>query len=110
MNANKRILSGINIRGKPSQGWLEKRGFNGEYLLVSTKSDSVYSKKLAELKPSQKLIVDLYTPIFSGKRIDFVQMETAGLVNAVSEKEMVKKFLKRGNHFLVANHRQKVLD
>ena len=86
---------------------VRKRGFNGEYLLVSTKSDSVYSKKLAELKTNQKLIVDLYTPIFLEKELTLSKWKPQDWLTRFRNKEMVRKFLRRGNHFLVANHRQR---
>ncbi|MEK6713371.1 MAG: glycosyltransferase, partial [Nitrospirota bacterium] len=69
--------------------------------------DSIYSKKLAELKPSQKLVVDLYTPIFLEKELSLSKWKPQDWLTRFRNKEMVKKFLRRGNHFLVANHRQR---
>ena len=106
MNA-KRILSGISIRETQVRRWLKSQNFKGEYLLVSTKPDSVYSKKLAGLKPDQKLIVDLYTPIFLEKELTLSKWKPQDWLTRFRNKEMVRKFLRRGNHFLVANRRQR---
>ena len=99
--------NGIESRQRKVRDWLKEIGFNGEYLLVSTKPNSIYSKKLAELKPSQKLIVDLYTPIFLEKELTLSKWKPQDWLTRFRNKEMVKKFLRRGNHFLVANRRQR---
>lgn len=101
------ISSGISIREELVRRWLNGKEFKGEYLLISTKPDSVYSKKLAELKSSQKLIVDLYTPVFLEKELTLSKWKPQDWLTRFKNKEMVKKFLKRGDHFLVANHRQR---
>ena len=99
--------NGIESRQGKVRDWLKEVGFKGEYLLISTKPDSVYSKKLAELNPSQKLIVDLYTPIFLEKELTLSKWKPQDWLTRYRNKEMVKKFLRRGNHFLVANYRQR---
>lgn len=101
------MISGISIREEQVKLWLTAQKFKGEYLLVSTKPDSIYSKKLAELKPNQKLIVDLYTPIFLEKELTLSKWKPQDWLTRFKNIEMVKKFLKRGNHFLVANRRQR---
>ena len=106
MNKNEQIQSGISIREKQVKLWLGGKKFKGEYLLISTKPDSIYSKKLAKLKPDQILIVDLYTPIFLEKELTLSKWKPQDWLIRFRNKEMVKKFLRRGNHFLVANHRQ----
>ncbi len=107
MNANKRMQSGISIREEQVRNWFDREKFNGEYLLVSTKPDSIYSKKLAGLKPDQKLIIDLYTPIFLEKELSLSKWNPNDWVTRFRNREMVKKFLRRGSHFLVANQRQR---
>ena len=86
---------------------LRKRKFRGEYLLISTKPDSVYSRMLVQLNPSQKLIVDLYTPIFLEKELSLSKWKPQDWLTRWRNKEMARKFLLRGNHFLVANRRQR---
>ncbi|KKU12018.1 MAG: hypothetical protein UX17_C0060G0005 [Parcubacteria group bacterium GW2011_GWC2_45_7] len=107
MNANKRIESGISIRESQVKKWLIQRGFRGEYLLVSTKSESVYYNKLQTLSPETRLIVDLYTPILLEKELTLSKWKPLDWLTRLRNKEMVRKFLRRGNHFLVANHRQR---
>ena len=107
MVANKRIESGISIREKQVRHWLDNNNFKGEYLLVSTKPELVYFKKLQELSPEIKLIVDLYTPIFLEKELTLSKWKPQDWLTRWKNKEMVRKFLRRGNHFLVANHRQR---
>jgi glycosyltransferase involved in cell wall biosynthesis len=107
MNSNKRIESGIPIREKQVRNWLDGQNFKGEYLLVSTKPELIYFRKLQELSPETKLIVDLYTPIFLEKELTLSKWKPQDWLTRFRNKEMVKKFLRRGNHFLVANHRQK---
>lgn len=102
-----KLNSGIAIREELVRRWLNGKEFKGEYLLISTKPDSVYSKKLAELKSSQKLIVDLYTPIFLEKELTLSKWKPQDWLTRFRNKKMVKKFLKRGDHFLVANYRQR---
>lgn len=107
MELTGKINSGISIREAQARIWLDKEKFNGEYLLVSTKHDSIYSKKLAELKSSQKLIVDLYTPLLLEKELTLSKWKPQDWLIRWRNKEMVRKFLRRGNHFLVANRRQR---
>jgi len=99
--------NGIESRQEMVRDWSREIGFKGEYLLISTKADSVYSKKLDQLNSSQKLIVDLYTPIFLEKELTLSKWKPQDWLTRLRNKEMVKKFLRRGNHFLVANHRQR---
>jgi len=106
MNA-KRILSGISIRETQVRRWLKSQNFKGEYLLVSTKPESVYFKKLHELSPETKLMVDLYTPILLEKELTLSKWKLQDWLTRIKNKEMVRKFLRRGNHFLVANRRQR---
>ena len=102
-----RISSGISIREEQIRHWLDSKKFKGEYLLVSTKPDSVYSKKLESLNQNQKLIVDLYTPIFLEKELTLSKWKPQDWLTRWKNRKMVKQFLKRGNHFLVANRRQR---
>ncbi|MBI5357182.1 hypothetical protein HZB78_06260 [Candidatus Collierbacteria bacterium] len=102
-----RISSGISIREEQVGRWLESKNFKGEYLLVSTKSESVYYQKLKLLSPETKLVVDLYTPILLEKELTLSKWKPQDWVTRWRNKEMVRKFLRRGNHFLVANHRQR---
>ena len=103
----KELQYGIPIRENQVRKWLDSKKFKGEYLLVSTKPDSIYSKKLAELKTNQKLVVDLYTPIFLEKELTLSKWKLQDWLTRFRNKEMVRKFLRRGNHFLVANRRQR---
>jgi len=107
MNSNKRIESGISIREKQVRSWLDGQNFKGEYLLVSTKPELIYFRKLQKLSPKIKLIVDLYTPIFLEKELTLSKWKPQDWLTRFRNKEIVKKFLRRGNHFLVANHRQR---
>lgn len=107
MNADKRIESGISIRKAQVRRWLDSKKFKGEYLLVSTKPDSIYSKKLSSLRTGQKLIVDLYTPILLEKELSLSHWKPQDWLTRFRNKAMVGKFLRRGNHFLVANRRQR---
>ena len=107
MNSNKRIESGISIREKQVRSWLDGQNFKGEYLLVSTKPELIYFRKLQKLSPEIKLIVDLYTPIFLEKELTLSKWKPQDWLTRFRNKEMVRKFLRRGNHFLVANHRQR---
>jgi len=99
--------NGIESRQGKVRDWLKEVGFKGEYLLISTKPDSVYSKKLAQLNSSQELIIDLYTPIFLEKELTLSKWKPQDWLTRFRNKEMIKKFLRRGNHYLVANHRQR---
>jgi glycosyltransferase involved in cell wall biosynthesis len=101
------MASGISIREQQVRRWLKSVNFRGEYLLVSTKSESVYYQKLKFLSAATKLIVDLYTPIFLEKELTLSKWKPQDWVTRIRNNEMVKKFLKRGNHFLVANRRQR---
>ncbi len=107
MNANKRIQSGISIRERQVKKWLAEGGFQGEYLLVSTKPESVYYKKLVSLPATTRLIVDLYTPILLEKELTLSKWKPQDWLTRLQNKETVRKFLRRGNHFLVANRRQR---
>ena len=107
MNANEFIISGISIRETQVRRWLKSQNFKGEYLLVSTKQESVYFKKLVSLPAATKLIVDLYTPILLEKELTLSKWKPQDWLIRLRNKQMVKQFLKRGNHFLVANHRQR---
>lgn len=104
---NKSLEPGISIRKRQVWDWLKERKFRGEYLLVSTKPDSIYSRKLAALKIGQKLVVDLYTPILLEKELTLSKWKPVDLYQRWKNRQIVKQFLERGNHFLVANHRQK---
>lgn len=101
------MQSGISIREQEVRNWLKDLNFEGEYLLISTKPDSVYSKKLAALKTDQKLIVDLYTPIFLEKELTLSRWKPQDWLTRFRNEEAIKRFLRRGNHFLVANRRQR---
>lgn len=101
------MISGISIRENQVKRLLTEHGFKGKYLLVSTKSDSAYARKLAVLKTNQELIVDLYTPIFLEKELTLSKWKPQDWLTRFRNKETVKKFLRRGDHFLVANRRQK---
>ena len=85
----KELQYGIPIRENQVRKWLDSKKFKGEYLLVSTKPDSIYSKKLAELKTNQKLVVDLYTPIFLEKELTEgdVSVFSTGAGKATSNKQ-----------------------
>lgn len=101
------MTSGINSRQFQVAKWLEKRGFDGEYLFVSTKLDSIYYRRLISLPPKKKLLVDLYTPILLEKELTLSKYKPQDWLTRWRNKQMVLKFLKRGSHFLVANRRQR---
>ena len=101
------MISGISIRKEQVKLWLTAQNFKGEYLLVSTKPELIYFRKLQKLSPEIKLIVDLYTPIFLEKELTLSKWKPQDWLTRFRNKEMVKKFLRRGNHFLVANRRQR---
>ena len=107
MNKNEQIQSGISIREEQVRHWLDSKKFRGEYLLISTKPELVYFKKLQELSPETKLMVDLYTPIFLEKELTLSKWKPQDWLTRWRNKEMARKFLLRGNHFLVANRRQR---
>lgn len=107
MNANKRIETGISIRETLVKKWLREKKFNGEYLLVSTKPESEWSKKLHTLPPQTFLIVDLYTPVLLEKALTFRAWNPMDWMIREKQRGMVREFLKKGNHFLVANRRQR---
>lgn len=107
MIANKRMKSGISIREAQVRKWLKKRNFSGEYLLVSTKPDASWSQKLHKLPREIFLMVDLYTPVLLEKALTFRIWSPRDWVIRENQRNMVRRFLKRGNHFLVANRRQR---
>lgn len=104
---NEQIISGINIRENQVKDWLRKKGFKGEYLLISTKINSVYYQRLLIIPEREKLIVDLYTPILLEKELTLSKWKPKDWLTRWRNKKMVRKFLRRGNHFLVANRRQR---
>ncbi len=106
-NMTKELQYGIPIRENQVRDLLTRKGFKGEYLLVSTKQESVYYKRLVSLPADIRLIVDLYTPILLEKELTLSKWKPQDWLTRLRNKEMVRKFLRRGNHFLVANRRQK---
>lgn len=107
MDVINKLNSGISIREAQARSWLDSKKFKGEYLLVSTKPELRYYKKLVSLPEETKLIVDLYTPLLLEKELAFSKWKPLDWLTRWKNKQMVKKFLQRGNHFLVANRRQR---
>ena len=102
-----KLQYGIPIRENQVRDWLSRKGYSGKYLLVSTKQELVYFKKLHELSAETKLMVDLYTPILLEKELTLSKWKPWDWMTRLRNKEMVRQFLRRGNHFLVANRRQR---
>jgi len=111
--------SGISIRINELKSRLEDIGvsgkiadrYNGEaadylYLMVSTKEDSV-AFKVASRGGKIPLIVDLYTPVFLEKDLSFNIFSPYDWLVRFQKKQVVKKIIQRGDHFFVANRRQK---
>lgn len=112
-HANKRIgriegiSSGISIRESQVKEWLRRKKYKGEYLLVSTKPESEWSERLRILPQRAFLMVDLYTPVLLEKAIMFRPWHPLDWIIRQKQRNMVVRFLERGNHFLVANRRQR---
>ena len=102
-----KLQYGIPIRENQVRDWLSRKGYSGKYLLVSTKQELVYFKKLHELSAETKLMVDLYTPILLEKELTLSKWRPRDWLTRLRNKEMVRQFLRRGNHFLDANRRQR---
>src|SRR3990167_7925606 len=111
--------SGISIRINELKSRFEDIGvsvkiadrYNGEtadylYLMVSTIEDSVASK-IASRGGKIPLIVDLYTPVFLEKDLSFNIFSPYDWLVRFQKKQVVKKIIQRGDHFFVANRRQK---
>ena len=101
------VQSGISIRESQVREWLRRKKYKGEYLLVSTKSDSQWSDKLRKLPRQTFLIVDLYTPVLLEKALTLRVWNPVDWLNRHRAQAMVRRFLTRGNYFLVANRRQR---
>ncbi len=76
------------------------------YIMVSTKADSI-SYNIAQNFKAQKLIVDLYTPIFLEKEAYLSKWKPQDWYTRVKMNSVVKKIILSGNYFIVANTRQK---
>lgn len=117
------ISSGISIRLKEIDKWFCEKGHKTKftentsrqvfsergffYTLISTHENSLGSKVIKNIPGDKKLIIDLYTPILLEKKINLSKFNIRHLLILKSKENVVKTFLKRGNHFLVANSRQK---
>lgn len=122
-STNSVLESGISIRLQGLSKWLKEHNFkpiivyeiNNKvlessklfYALISTKENSNSHKLLKKLKPDQRLIIDLYTPLFLEKEAGFSVLNPSHLLQRQKNKMLVKKMLARGDHFIVANRRQK---
>ena len=80
------------------------KNFNLLYLIVSTKKISLAANILKYLTPKNKLIIDLYNPIFLEKALS--RNKLSNFLRSYREEGTVRKQLARGNHFLVANKNQ----
>lgn len=77
------------------------------YVMVSTKSDSISSKVAGNTSRNKLLIVDLFTPVLLEKEISFSKFKPYHYFIYWQKRKIVKFILQKGNHFLVANRRQK---
>ena len=111
--------SGISIRINELKSRFEDIGvrdkiadrYNGEaadylYLMVSTKEDSV-AFEVASRGGKIPLIVDLYTPVFLEKDLSFNIFSPYDWIVRFQKKQVVKRIIQSGDHFFVANRRQK---
>jgi len=112
--------SGISIRINALKPQFENFGikvkvadrYSGEeadffYAMVSTHTDSISNQIVDIIPPDKKLIIDLYTPIFLEKNLSFNIFNPCHWIVRFQKKQVVKKIIQRGNHFLVANRRQR---
>lgn len=114
--------SGISIRIQGIFNYLKARGhhvyltdkysnsiFKSEliYCLVSTKRDSITTRLIKELKPSNDLILDLYTPILLEKNLSYVHYLPKHWINRKNQVGIIKHAIEKSRYFIVANKRQK---
>jgi glycosyltransferase involved in cell wall biosynthesis len=120
--SNKSLESGISARLNGVGSWFKKRGWRPStvsqlsrvnladvelvYTLVSTKPESTSAQLLELLPKKSQLVVDLYTPVLLEKELTLSKWKPHDLTRRLWNQHMVKKFLQRGSHFLVANRRQ----
>lgn len=77
------------------------------YIMVSTRTNSISDRVVETIPYNKRLIVDLYTPIFLEKELSLNKFNIQDQFIRFKKRQIVKKIIKRGNHFLVANSRQK---
>lgn len=115
--------SGITIRIDQIAKWFKSMGLSVKktdhlsesllakdrlfYALVSTKKSSISSQIAQKLTENQKLIIDLYTPLFLEKALTFSKFNLLDFIKKQRQKFQVKQILHAGSHYLVANSRQK---
>lgn len=115
--------TGINIRIQGISKYLEKHGHRviltdrytpsilnrSEilYCLVSTKPDSITTQVIEDLKPNNKLILDLYTPILLEKDLTYIPYFPTYWVSRRNQIKIIKHAIKRAIFYTVANKRQK---
>ncbi len=120
---NAKLQTGISIRINELNKWLKTKGakvsiydkfnqsiFNNidsAYIMISTKPFSISSQVASEIPKDKLLIIDLYTPVFLEKDIYYSKFNPKILLDKIKAKNSVKNILRRGDHFLVANKRQK---
>lgn len=101
------LEAGISIRERQVRVWLGREKFIGTYLLVSTKPDSLWSQRLKQVDKRHPIVIDLYTPLLLEKALTFRPWNPRDWIVRREQRATVRKFLARGNHFLVANRRQR---
>jgi len=117
-----KTLTGLEIRIKEIKKWFLRRGFkvylldsfdekvighsNVVYTPVSTNSLSVGHQFISENRCNKPLVIDLYTPILLEKEASFSHFNPLHQYIRFKKQSLVKKMVKYGAHFLLANHRQ----
>ena len=117
-----KTLTGLEIRIKEIKKWFLRRGLkvylldsfdekvirhsNVVYTPISTNSLSVGHQCISENRYNKPLVIDLYTPILLEKEASFSYFNPLHQYIRFKKQSMVKKMVKYGAHFLLANHRQ----
>lgn len=77
------------------------------YIMISTKKESISFKVATDFQSKASLIVDLYTPIFLEKEAYLTKWKPQDWYIRAKMKSVVKKIIRAGDFFIVANTRQK---